>query len=237
VTAGAADVRSRVEAIRGRIEAAAKRAGRGPGDILLIAVSKGQPPERLLEARKAGVTVFGENYLQEAESKVAAIPGAAWHFIGRLQGNKVKKAVSLFSCIQTVDSERLAGEISRRAVDAGCVVPVLVEVNLGCEWSKAGVAPEGLSPLVASIAGLPGIRLSGLMAIPPVAAVPGESRPHFARMKGLLAAAREAAGPAGGGMTELSMGMSGDFEVAIEEGATMVRIGTALFGERPGRQA
>lgn len=205
--------------------------------MLLVAVSKTQPVERLVEAREAGIDVFGENYLQEAEGKIASVPGAAWHFIGKLQGNKVKRAVSLFSCIQTVDSARLASEISRRATESGRVVPVLLEVNLGCEWSKAGVDPAGLPGLVEAIAGLPGLALRGLMAIPPVAARPEDSRPHFARLRGLLVSARAAGGDASAGMSDLSMGMSDDFETAIEEGATMVRIGTALFGDRPGRQA
>jgi pyridoxal phosphate enzyme (YggS family) len=234
---GEGDFRIRLAAIRDRIARAAARSGRSEGDVLLVAVSKTQPVERLVEAREAGVDVFGENYLQEAEGKIAAIPGADWHFIGKLQGNKVKKAVSLFSFIQTVDSARLAAELSRRAVDSGRIVPVLVEVNLGCEWSKAGVEPAALPGLVESIAGLPGLSLRGLMAIPPTAARAEESRPHFARLRELLASARAAAGNAAEGMTELSMGMSDDFETAIEEGATMVRIGTALFGDRPGRQA
>jgi pyridoxal phosphate enzyme (YggS family) len=234
---GEGGFRARLAAIRDRIARAAARSGRDEGDVLLVAVSKTQPFERLVEAREAGIRVFGENYLQEAEGKIAAVPGADWHFIGKLQGNKVKRAVSLFSCIQTVDSARLASELSRRATEAGRVVPVLVEVNLGCEWSKAGVDPAGLPALVESIAGLPGLALRGLMAIPPAADRPEDSRPHFARLRGLLASARAAGGEAAAGMTELSMGMSDDFETAIEEGATMVRIGTALFGERPGRRA
>jgi pyridoxal phosphate enzyme (YggS family) len=215
---------------------AAVRAGRAPGSVRLVAVSKAQPVERLIEAFEGGVTLFGENYLQEAEGKIPSLPGASWHFIGKLQGNKVRKAVALFSCIQSVDSPALASEISRRAVESGRVVPVLVEVNLGSEWSKAGVEPEGLPALVGSIAALPGVALAGLMAIPPMAGGPEGSRPHFARLRGLLEAVRRRAG-APEGMTELSMGMSDDFETAIEEGATMVRIGTALFGSRTGRLA
>ncbi len=228
-------VGDRVSGIRERIGRAATRSGRRPEDVLLVAVSKMQPIELLIEAREAGITVFGENYLQEAEGKIALLPDADWHFIGKLQGNKVKKAVSLFTCIQTVDSVRIAGEVSRRAVEAGTVVPVLIEVNLGCEWSKAGVDPAALPGMVEAVSGLPGLALRGLMAIPPAARDPDESRPHFARLRALLCEARRKAG-GGERMTELSMGMSDDFETAIEEGATMVRIGTALFGDRAGRR-
>jgi hypothetical protein len=198
--------------------------------VLLVGVSKRQPVEKLLEAHAAGVTVFGENYLQEAEGKIAALPEAAWHFIGGLQGNKVKKAVSLFSCIQTVDSARLAAEISRRAAEAERTMPLLIEVNVGGEESKGGVDPEGLPGLVEAIGKMPNLALRGLMAIPPMTGDAEASRPYFARLRALLAAVRGAAP----GMTELSMGMSGDYETAIEEGATMVRIGTALFGAREG---
>jgi pyridoxal phosphate enzyme (YggS family) len=230
----APSVAGRVAAIRDRIARAAARSGRRPEAVLLVGVSKTQPASKLAEARAAGVAVFGENYLQEAEGKIAALPGAAWHFIGHLQGNKVKKAVDLFDCIETVDTAKLAGEISRRAVDAGRVVPVMLEVNLGCEWSKAGVEPEGLPALVEAASALPGISLRGLMAIPPMAGGAEGSRPHFARLRALLESVRRrAAAPEA--MSELSMGMSDDFEAAIEEGATMVRIGTALFGERTGR--
>lgn len=232
---GAPPVSERVAAVRDRIERAAARSGRTSADVLLVAVSKTQPVSKLLEAREAGIAVFGENYLQEAEGKIGAIPGAQWHFVGKLQGNKVKRVVALFSCIQTVDSSRLAAEVSRRAVEAGVVVPVLVEVNLGCEWSKAGIDPAAAEGLVAEVAPLPGIALRGLMAIPPAAGDASESRPHFARLRELLASCRRSGGSAAAGMTELSMGMSGDFEEAIEEGATMVRIGTALFGERERR--
>jgi pyridoxal phosphate enzyme (YggS family) len=228
---GGPSIGERVAEIRGRIARAAARAGRSPDSVLLVAVSKRQPVERLLEAREAGVAVFGENYLQEAEGKIAAVGGADWHFIGKLQGNKVRKAVTLFSCIETIDSARLADDVSRRAVAAGLIVPVLVEVNMGCEWSKSGVDPAALPELVDAIAGFPGIALRGLMAIPPAAEDPEASRPHFARLRGLLAEARRRAG-GDERMTDLSMGMSGDFETAIEEGATMVRIGTALFGRR-----
>lgn len=227
---GGSSVRERVAEVRGRIAQAAARAGRRPEEVLLVGVSKRQPIDKLLEAHAAGVTVFGENYLQEAEGKVAALPDAIWHFIGGLQGNKVKKAVSLFSCIQTVDSARLAAEISRRAAEAERTMPLLIEVNVGGEESKGGVDPEGLPGLVEAIGKMPNLALRGLMAIPPMTGDAEGSRPYFARLRTLLASVRGVAP----GMTELSMGMSDDYETAIEEGATMVRIGTALFGAREG---
>lgn len=224
-------VRERVEAVMERLARAAARSGRDADAVRLVAVSKTQPVARVAEAREAGLRVFGENYVQEAEGKIKAFPDAEWHLIGKLQGNKVKKAVSLFGWIQTVDSPRLLAEVSRRCAEAGKALPVLVEINLAGEGDKAGVSPDELPSLLDSAAGLPGIRLRGLMAIPPVTEDPEESRPYFARLRELLE--RNASrGGAGEKMTELSMGMSNDFEVAIEEGATMVRVGTAVFGSR-----
>lgn len=225
-------VRENVARVRDRIARAAARSGRRPESIRLVAVTKTVPIERILEGREAGLGVFGENYVQEAEPKVRALPGAEWHFIGTLQRNKAGKAVDLFAWIQTVDSVRLLAEIARRAEGAGKVVPVLVEVNVGGEESKGGVAPADLPSVLSAAAGLPGIRVRGLMAIPPFVDDPEKSRPHFARLRELLETVR---GGAASDMTELSMGMSSDFEVAIEEGTTMIRVGTALFGSRPGR--
>lgn len=227
-------VRERVFLVRERMEKAAVRAGRSAGGVRLVAVGKRQPADRIREAAEAGLTVFGENYVQEAEEKIRACPGLEWHMIGKLQRNKAKKAVSLFSWIQTVDSHALLSEISRRAVEAGRVVPVLLEVNVGAEESKAGIPPGELPALLEAAPGFPGVSVRGLMAIPPWTEDPEESRPHFRRMRGLFEeyAARGGTGPA---WTELSMGMSHDFEAAIEEGATMIRVGTAIFGERPGR--
>lgn len=200
----------------------------------MIAVSKTHPVELVAEAREAGLTVFGENYVQEAEEKVRAFPDAEWHLIGKLQANKVKKAVSLFGWIQTIDSTRLLAEISRRCVEAGKTLPVLIEVNLAGEGSKAGIPPDGIPALLSAAAGMPGVIVRGLMAIPPMTEDPEESRPHFARLREMLG--RYASiGVAAGEMTELSMGMSSDFEAAIEEGATMVRVGTAIFGSRSRR--
>lgn len=227
-------VRERVARVRDRIERAAVRSGRTAAQVRLIAVGKMQGPERIAEAVEAGLTEFGENYVQEAETKIRAHPGLTWHMIGKLQRNKVRKAVDLFSWIQTVDSPRLLAELSRRCAEAGKVMPVLFEVNLGREPGKSGIVPEELPALVGEAAAHRSLAVSGLMAIPPYAADPEKSRPWFARLRELLEVCRRQGG-AGSGMTELSMGMSHDFEEAIEEGATMVRIGTAIFGERPGR--
>ena len=228
---GVESIRERVAHVLGRVARAAERSGRKGEEIRLIAVGKTKPAELIGEAIEAGLAVFGENYVQEAEGKISAYPQAEWHFIGKLQRNKVKKAVSLFSWIQTVDSLSLLMEISRRAGEAGKVLPVLAEVNLAGEASKAGMEPEALSELIEASPGLPGISLRGLMAIPPWTEDPEESRPYFIRLRELLAECVSRGG-AGKHMTELSMGMSNDFEVAIEEGATMVRVGTAIFGSR-----
>jgi pyridoxal phosphate enzyme (YggS family) len=228
---GVESIRERVAHVLGRVARAAERSGRKGEEIRLIAVGKTKPVELIGEAIEAGLAVFGENYVQEAEGKISAYPQAEWHFIGKLQRNKVKKAVSLFSWIQTVDSLSLLMEISRRAGEAGKVLPVLAEVNLAGEASKAGMEPEALSELIEASPGLPGTSLRGLMAIPPWTEDPEESRPYFIRLRELLAECVSRGG-AGKHMTELSMGMSNDFEVAIEEGATMVRVGTAIFGSR-----
>jgi len=227
-------IRERAAHVLSRVARAAERSGRKGEDIRLVAVGKTQPAEYIGEALEAGLSVFGENYVQEAEGKISAYPQAEWHFIGKLQRNKVKKAVSLFSWIQTVDSLELLKEISRRAEEAQKIVPVLVEVNLAGEGSKAGVDPEELAALVDAAPGLAGIRLKGLMAIPPWTEDPEETRPYFIRLRELLSECVSRGG-AGAGMTELSMGMSNDFEAAIEEGATMVRVGTAIFGSRARR--
>ncbi len=231
---GVESIRDNAARVLERIARAAERSGRKAQAIRLIAVGKTQPVEFIGEALEAGLAVFGENYVQEAEVKIRAFPRAEWHLIGKLQRNKVKKAVSLFSFIQTVDSLGLLAEISRRAAEAGKVLPVLVEVNVAGEGSKAGVAPEEITGILEAAPGLPGISLRGLMAIPPWTEDPEESRPYFIRLREMLSdcVSRGGAEP---GMTELSMGMSNDFEAAIEEGATMVRVGTAIFGSRARR--
>jgi pyridoxal phosphate enzyme (YggS family) len=228
-----APLRDRAAWVRDRIADAVRRSGRPAGSVKLVAVSKTQPLERILEAHAAGLSEFGENYIQEAEEKIPGLPAAEWHLIGRLQGNKVRRAVALFSWIQTADSARRLLEISRCAAEAGRTTRVLIEVNLGGEGSKAGADPGDLRAILDASAGLPGVRVAGFMAIPPFSADPEGSRAHFARLRELRdALAREISGAAFG---ELSMGMSNDFEQAIEEGATMVRVGTAIFGSRQKR--
>lgn len=231
---GEASIRERAADVLDRMARAAARAGRRPAEVRLVAVSKTQGAERVAEAREAGLSVFGENYVQEAEGKIRAVPDAEWHLIGNLQRNKAARAVSLFAWIQTVDSAALLAELSRRAAAAGKTVDLLVEVNLAGEGSKGGISPEGLPALLDAASGLSGIRLRGLMAIPPYSEDPEAGRPHFARLRELLEGSARRA-PRGTELTELSMGMSHDFEAAIEEGATMVRVGTAIFGPRRAR--
>ncbi len=231
---GPASIRERAADILERIARAEARAGRRPGEVRLVAVSKTQPAQAVAEALEAGLSVFGENYVQEAEGKIRAVPGAEWHLIGNLQRNKAAKAVALFRWIQTVDSTALVADLSRRAAAAGKTLDLLVEVNLAGEGTKGGVPPGGVAAIVDAAAGLPGVRIRGLMAIPPFSEHPEASRPYFARLRALLAETA-GRGPGGKGMSELSMGMSHDFEAAIEEGATMVRVGTAIFGPRRAR--
>ncbi len=188
-------IRDRAARVRDRIARAAEKSGRTGETIRLVAVGKTQPVESIREAFEAGLTVFGENYVQEAEGKIRALPHAEWHMIGKLQRNKVKKAVALFSWIQTVDSPGLLKEISRRALESGKVVPVLLEVNLEGEETKAGLSPEELPALVEAAPGLPGILLKGLMAIPPWTEDPEESRPYFVRLRGMLADCVSLGGP------------------------------------------
>lgn len=227
-------IRERAAAVLDRMARAAARAGRRPGEVRLVAVSKTQGPDAVAEARGAGLSVFGENYVQEAEGKIRAVPDAEWHLIGKLQRNKAGKAVALFRWIETVDSAELVADLSRRAATAGNTVDLLVEVNLAGEGTKGGVTPDRLQAVLNAAAGLPGIRMRGLMAIPPFAEDPEASRPYFSRLRALLAESARRA-PRGMELTELSMGMSHDFEAAIEEGATIVRVGTAIFGPRRAR--
>jgi len=198
------------------------RAGIPPG-VTLVAVSKAQPAEAVREAHAAGQRHFGENYVQEWRAKAEALADLAdlvWHFVGGLQTNKVKYLVGKVGLVHAVDREELAREIAKRSAQRGIETRVLVEVNVAGEASKSGCAPDGVPRLVEAIRALPGLDLRGLMCIPPVE---GDPRPHFAALRGM----RDALG-----LAELSMGMSADYPVAIEEGATIVRVGTAIFGER-----
>lgn len=216
------DIAANLAAVRARIARAAARAGRDPRAVRLIAASKTKPAAAVRAAIDAGVADVGENYVQEAQAKRAAVgAGAAWHLIGHLQRNKAARAAEVFDCIQTVDSAALGGALSRHAAARGRPLRVLVEVRLGGEATKSGVEPAALPALLAALR-LPGLLVEGLMTVPPPADAEA-ARPHFRALRAL----RDAAG-----LRELSMGMSDDFEVAIEEGATMVRVGRAIFGER-----
>jgi pyridoxal phosphate enzyme (YggS family) len=216
--------------IQQRIAAACARAGRGADTVTLLAVSKTHPPETIRAAVECGQLLFGENKIQEAKAKIPLCPGKArWQFIGHLQSNKVRDAVELFGMIQGVDSLAVAQEISRRAEQAGKTMPILLEVNVAGEASKFGYAPERLLAELNGLNALPRIEIHGLMAIPPFTPVPEKARSCFQRLRELKFECEKILGAP---LPHLSMGMSGDFEVAIEEGATLVRIGTALFGER-----
>ncbi|MEZ4216667.1 MAG: YggS family pyridoxal phosphate-dependent enzyme [Myxococcota bacterium] len=233
----APELGERLAAVRARIAAAARRAGRAPDEVRLVAVSKRQPLERIAAAVLAGARDLGENYVQEARDKrdavLAAVAGDAppprWHLIGPLQRNKAAAAVALFDTVETVDRAALADELARRAAAAGRVLPVLLQVNVDGDDRKSGVAPEGAEALLAACARHGALRIEGLMTIPR-AAGPDAARAAFARLRALRDRLRSA--PGGAGLRELSMGMSGDFEIAVEEGATSVRVGTAIFGER-----
>ena len=203
-----------------------------PQGITLIAATKGRTPEEIQEAIDAGIDVIGENYVQEAAEKYSVIGDKArWHMIGHLQRNKVKDALKVFECIQSVDSLRLAKEIDRQCGRYGKIMPVLVEVNIAGEESKYGVKPEELTQIIQQIAALPDLRVNGLMTMEPYSHDPEVSRPHFRRMKQLFDAVKSQDIP-GVEMNILSMGMSNSYQVAIEEGSNMVRLGIKLFGPR-----
>ncbi len=219
-----------LEQIENRIHAACERAGRPRDSVLLLAVSKTHPPETIRAAVDLGLTHFGENKIQEAKAKLPNCPGKArWHFIGHLQSNKCRDAVELFEMIQGVDSLAIAQEINKRAEQAAKTMPILLEINVAGEGSKFGYKPEQMLAELEAINALPRLEIHGLMAIPPFTPVPEKARPYFQKLRALKEQAEVVLGAP---LPQLSMGMSGDFEVAIEEGATIIRIGTALFGER-----
>lgn len=210
-----------------RIAAALQRSGRSGQDVRLIVVSKTQDAERVREAVAAGATDLGENYVQEAEEKYSRLgPIARWHFIGHLQKNKARHAVRMFDMIQSVDSLELAQEIGRRAAAAGRTIDILLEVNVAAEATKFGLNADGALALADEIYAVEGIRMCGLMGMAPFVADPEEVRPVFRQLKGLWDKLPKEQ------RQFLSMGMTGDFEIAIEEGSNMVRIGTAIFGPR-----
>lgn len=220
--------------IRKRIREACVRVGRSPDEVRLVGVTKTVPVDRIREGVEAGIAILGENYVQEALKKAEALADlrVSWHFIGHLQSNKAKHVLECCDVIETLDRESLARTLGLLAEKRGREIPVLIQVNVGDEESKSGVAPEGLLPLFKAAAAVDGLDIRGLMTLPPYFEDPERERPFFRKLRELLARVKEeAAHPER--VVELSMGMSHDYEAAVEEGATLVRIGTALFGSRP----
>lgn len=218
--------------VRDRIARAAARAGRSPEEISLVAVSKTVSSSRIAEAIEAGQTLFGENRVQEAKEKIAAFgPEITWHMIGHLQKNKSRAAVEIFDALESLDSEELALLLNRRAAEAGKVMPVFIQVKEAEETAKSGIRPEDVPALIERVLSLPSLVLRGLMTMPPWPAAPEDSRPFFARLRELRDELDGRCCPRGT-LGELSMGMTMDFEVAVEEGATVVRVGSAVFGSR-----
>lgn len=223
-------IRDRLLRVQDRIRAAASRVGRDGSSVTLVAVSKAMPVDVIRQAVEAGVTILGENRVQEARDKIAALPGvSSWHLVGHLQTNKAKLAVQLFELIHSLDSLKLAQVLDRHGQELAKLVRCLIEVNLGGEESKSGMAEDGVRPLLEAAADLRHLRVEGLMALPP--SFPGleQVRPYFRRLRILRDKLQDEGFP----LAELSMGMTHDFEVAVEEGASLVRIGTAIFGPRP----
>ncbi len=224
------DLKPNLDRIRSRMAAACTRAGRPVDSVRLLAVSKGQHPEVIREASELGLNTFGENRIQEAKAKRALCPSRLrWHMIGHLQTNKCREAVRLFDMVHSVDSLRLAKELDRCAEASAKTLPILLEVNVAGESSKFGYAPAQLLAELAEVNRLPRLEIHGLMTMAPWTTDSGNVRPFFQQLARLRS---ECEGILGAPLPELSMGMSGDYEVAIEEGSTLVRIGTALFGER-----
>lgn len=225
------NIATRLELILSQIAAAAQKAGRQPSEVELIAVSKTHPAEIVREAFEAGQPVFGENKVQELLAKAPLLPSAVrWHLIGHLQKNKIRKILPQVELIHGVDSLELAREIDRIAADLGLFPRALLEINVSGEASKFGFQPETVRSQLKEILALPRLQVEGFMTIAPYVEEPGQARPFFAALRTLRdSLATEAGVP----FSTLSMGMSGDFEVAVEEGATLVRVGSAIFGARP----
>jgi len=225
------DIADRLTEILDRINSAAQRAGRNPDEIQLVAVSKTHPPEAVQEAFEAGQRIFGESRVQELLAKAPALPSSIrWHFIGHLQANKIRKLLPVSELIHGVDSPELALDIDRIAADLGLFPRVLLEVNVSGEGTKFGFKPDVLRARIDELLALPRVQIEGLMAIPAPVADPEEVRPAFRLLRELR---DEISAATGTPLPVLSMGMSGDYEIAIEEGATLVRVGTAIFGHRP----
>ncbi|HPA16901.1 MAG TPA: YggS family pyridoxal phosphate-dependent enzyme [Verrucomicrobiae bacterium] len=213
-----------------RIAVAARRSGRDPATVRLLGVTKTRLPEEVAEAVRMGLDLFGENKVQEARAKIPLCPsGAKWHFIGHLQSNKARHAAALFSCVETIDSIGIAEMLDREAERCGRSLEVMIEVNVSGERSKFGATPGDLPDLIVAANRLGRLRLTGLMTMAPFSEDPGAARPYFARLRELRDDVTTRTGLV---LPELSMGMSDDFEVAVEEGSTIIRIGTALFGPR-----
>ena len=222
-----------IETIISRMATAATAAHRDPSEVRLVAVSKTVPPEKIQRAVDAGLRIFGENYIQEATAKIDTIadPRLSWHFIGHLQSNKAKVAVQYFDLIHSVDSVKLAAAISKQAKKRSKVQHILVQINISEESTKSGISADEALRMVKDISTLENVSVRGLMTMPPFFDQPEKARPYFRQLREIRDQIAGVAVP-GVDMRELSMGMTGDFEVAIQEGATLVRIGTAIFGGR-----
>ncbi len=225
------DIRANLEKVCGEITETAMACGRDPGSVTLLAVSKTFSAEVVDLAANAGQKAFGENRVQEAEGKIPLVksPGIEWHLIGHLQSNKARRAVQLFDVIESVDSEKLARVLDRNAAELGKRLPVFIEVNVGEESQKSGVLPTELPQMLNAVGTLENLELRGLMAIPPWNDDPEMSRPYFRRLAALLGDVNHSLSAP---LKQLSMGMSHDFKVAVQEGSTLVRVGTAIFGKR-----
>lgn len=226
VTISGPTVSERLDKLTQKIEKACKASGRKLSEVKLVAVTKTLPISKIEDGIQAGLSVFGENYIQEARKKISLIDAdVSWHFIGRLQSNKAKYAAPLFDLIHSVDSLKLAGELNRRAAAIPRTVSILIQANLSGETTKAGLNADGVKELIDEVQAFDHIELKGLMTMPPAFGDPEGARQYFAALRKLK-------DDIGEPLKELSMGMSGDFEVAIEEGATIIRIGTDIFGPR-----
>lgn len=225
------DIANRIHEVRRRILDAAKRAGRDEKEITLVAVSKTQPAEVLVGAYNEGIRIFGENKVQELIEKYPALQNVSWHLVGHLQKNKVKYIVDKVSLIHSLDSVELAEEINKRAKASGKVVNVLIQINIGKEETKSGIYEEDLEDFTEKLSEYDGIRILGIMAIPPASENPEDSRKYFRRMRELFEKLKDKKYD-NFDIKYLSMGMTNDFEIAIEEGANIVRVGTGIFGER-----
>lgn len=224
------EVARRLGEVRRSIDAAAQRAGRSPAEVELVAVTKTHPPETVRALWEAGHEVMGENRVQEALKKMESLPGRGhWHLIGHLQRNKVKAVVGRFALIHSVDSVRLIAELERRASEAGLIQSILLEFNVSGEPNKTGAAPEDLPSMLEALRSSPHLEAEGFMTMAPYSGDPENSRPYFIRLRELLETVPSDSPLAA---RRLSMGMSADFEVGVEEGATLVRVGTAIFGPR-----